>query len=173
MSNCVSSSWIELLAPVGKWDVLEAVIAAGADAVYLGGKRYNMRLHSKDFNFNDEDLRSAVGYAHERSVKVYVTVNNLLTNAEIGDLAGYLQFLGEIAADGIIVQDLGVIHLAREIGLGVPIHASVMMNAHNLESLQLFKELGPSSPPLVITGSDAEEMLRQLDEVLTEVEQNK
>ena len=55
MSNRLPSSRVELLAPVGKWNVLEAVIAAGADAVYLGGKKYNMRLHSKDFNFTDED----------------------------------------------------------------------------------------------------------------------
>ncbi len=143
-SNGVHSSRTELLAPVGKWDVLEAVIAAGADAVYLGGKKYNMRLHRKDLNFSDEDLRSVVAYAHERSVKVYVTVNNLLTNVEIDDLAGYLQLLEEIAADGIIVQDLGVVQLAREIGLGIPLHASVMMNAHNLEGLRLLKELGIS-----------------------------
>jgi putative protease len=133
---------VELLAPVGRWDVLEAVIAAGAGAVYLGGKKYNMRLHRKDFNFTDEGLRSVVSYAHERSVKVYVTVNNLLTNSEIDDLGGYLQFLDEIATDGIIAQDLGVVQLARDLNLRVPLHASVMMNAHNLEGLQLLKELG-------------------------------
>ena len=142
MSNRLPSSRVELLAPVGKWNVLEAVIAAGADAVYLGGKKYNMRLHSKDFNFTDEELRSVVSYAHERSVKVYVTVNNLLTNAEIDDLGEYLQFLEEIATDGIIAQDLGVVQLAHDLNLGVPLHASVMMNAHNLEGLQLLKDLG-------------------------------
>jgi putative protease len=135
---------IELLAPVGKWDVLEAVIAAGADAVYLGGKKYNMRLHRKDLNFTDEELRAVVAYAHGRRVPVYVTVNNLLTDAEIDELAGYLQFLEEIAADGIIVQDLGVVQLARDMGLRVPLHASVMMNAHNLEGLRLLEELGVS-----------------------------
>jgi putative protease len=122
--------------------VLEAVIAAGADAVYLGGKKYNMRLHRKEFNFTDEDLRSVVSYAHERSVKVYVTVNNLLTNTEIDDLGGYLQFLEQIATDGIIAQDLGVIQLAHDLNLRLPLHASVMMNAHNLEGLQLLKDLG-------------------------------
>jgi putative protease len=144
MSKLIHSSRAELLAPVGKWDVLEAVIAAGADAVYLGGKKYNMRLHRKDLNFTDEELRSVVAYAHERSVKVYVTVNNLLTDAEIDDLAEYLHLLEEISADGIIVQDLGVAQLAREIGLRVPLQASVMMNAHNLEGLRLLKELGIS-----------------------------
>ncbi|MGD0152470.1 MAG: U32 family peptidase [Thermacetogeniaceae bacterium] len=144
MSTNVHSARIELLAPVGKWSVLEAVIAAGADAVYLGGKKYNMRLHRKDFNFTDEELRSAVEYAHERKVKLYVTVNNLLTNAETDDLPDYLRHLEEITADGIIVQDLGVAQLVRELGLRIPLHASVMMNAHNLEGLLLLKELGIS-----------------------------
>jgi putative protease len=142
MSNSISAYGVELLAPVGKWDVLEAVIAAGADAVYLGGKRYNMRLFYKNLNFDDESLRSAVAYAHEREVKVYVTVNNLFTNAEIDDLASFLKYLEEIEADGIIVQDLGVVRLAQEIGLRVPLHASVMMNAHSLEALRFCQELG-------------------------------
>ncbi len=144
MSNNVHSSRIELLAPVGKWSVLEAVIAAGADAVYLGGKKYNMRLHRKDLNFTDEELGAAVEYAHKRKVRLYVTVNNLLTNAETDDLPNYLRHLDEIAADGIIVQDLGVAQMARELGLRIPLHASVMMNAHNLEGLLLLKELGIS-----------------------------
>lgn len=144
MSNNVHSSRVELLAPVGKWEVLEAVIAAGADAVYMGGKKYNMRLHRKEFNLTDEELRSAVVYAHERGVKLYVTVNNLLTNAETDDLPAYLHLLADIAADGIIIQDLGVAQLVRELGLRIPLHSSVMMNAHNLEGLRLLKELGIS-----------------------------
>lgn len=144
MSKTGEQARVELLAPVGKWEVLEAVVAAGADAVYLGGKKYNMRLHRKDFNFTEEELRDVVAYSHERSVRVYVTVNNLLTNAEVTDIPGYLSFLQEIAVDGIIVQDLGVVHLARKLGLTVPVHASVMMNAHNLEGLQLLEELGIS-----------------------------
>ncbi|MGB9792291.1 MAG: peptidase U32 family protein [Thermacetogeniaceae bacterium] len=133
---------VELLAPVGKWDVLEAVIAAGADAVYLGGKKYNMRLHRKDFNFTMDELREAVQYAHEHRVKVYVTVNNMFTNSEIAELPEYLLYLQEIAADAIIVQDLGVIKLAKKLGLTLPIHASVMMNAHNREGLEFLLEQG-------------------------------
>lgn len=135
---------VELLAPVGKWDVLEAVIRAGADAVYLGGKKFNMRLHRKEFNFTTEELREAAVYSHEKGVKIYVTVNNLLTSAETSELPGYLSFLQEIAVDGLIVQDLGVASLAKEMGLTVPLHASVMMNAHNEEGLHLLEELGIS-----------------------------
>jgi len=144
MQRTESTPRIELLAPVGKWDVLEAVTAAGADAVYLGGKKYNMRLHRRDFNFTREELRDVVQYAHEHRVKVYVTVNNLLTNAEISELPDYLLFLQDISADALIVQDLGVVRLARKLGLTVPLHASVMMNAHNREGLELLLEMGVS-----------------------------
>lgn len=133
---------VELLAPVGKWDVLEAVIRAGADAVYMGGKKFNMRLHRNDFNLTDEELQEAAEYSHKKGVKIYVTVNNLLTGEEMAELRDYLSLLEEIAVDGLIVQDLGVVKLAKEMGLTVPIHSSVMMNAHNLEGLQLLEELG-------------------------------
>ncbi|HHW42189.1 MAG TPA: U32 family peptidase [Syntrophomonadaceae bacterium] len=144
MQRIKNAPRVELLAPVGKWDVLEAVIAAGADAVYLGGKKYNMRLHRRDFNFTRDELRDAVRYAHEHRVKVYVTVNNLLTNTEISELPDYLLFLQDIAADALIVQDLGVVRLARKLGLTVPLHASVMMNAHNREGLEFLLEMGVS-----------------------------
>lgn len=135
---------IELLAPAGNWEALEAVIRAGADAVYLGGKKFNMRLHRKEFNFTEEELRKGAAYSHERGVKIYVTVNNLLTTAETTELPAYLSFLQEIEVDGLIVQDLGVIKLAGEMGLTIPLHSSVMMNAHNLEGLRLLEELGIS-----------------------------
>ncbi|MDH7578693.1 MAG: U32 family peptidase [Bacillota bacterium] len=142
MKKVSELSRVELLAPAGKWEVLEAVIAAGADAVYLGGKKYNMRLHRKDFNFTEEELREVVKFAHARNVQVYVTVNNLLTGAEISALSSYLIFLQEIGADGIIIQDLGVARRAKELGVTIPLHASVMINAHNLEGLFFLQELG-------------------------------
>ena len=82
----LSQTKIELLAPAGKWDVLEAVIDAGADAVYLAGKRFNMRMHRSDFNFTNEQLAQAVEYAHQRNVKIYVTVNNLISDDEMAGL---------------------------------------------------------------------------------------
>lgn len=144
MNGNVKPPRAELLAPVGKWDVLEAVIAAGADAVYLGGKKFNMRLHHREFNFTNEELRKVVDYAHQHGVRVYVTVNNMLTSEEIRELPDYLLFLQEIGADALIAQDLGVIRLARELQLTTQIHSSVMMNVHNLEGLKLLEELGVS-----------------------------
>ena len=89
----LSKAKIELLAPAGKWDALEAVIEAGADAVYLAGKQFNMRMHRTDFNFTDGQLAQAVEYAHKRNVKIYVTVNNLFGESEIKSLHNYLEYI--------------------------------------------------------------------------------
>lgn len=133
---------VELLAPVGTWEVLEAVIKAGADAVYLGGKKHNMRMFRSDFNFTNEDLAKAVEYAHARGVKVFVTANNLMTDAELADLRPYLQFLETIQPDSLIVQDLGVVHLARRLGLTIPLHASVMANTLNADTVRELSKWG-------------------------------
>ena len=100
---------VELLAPAGTWDAMTAGIAAGADAVYLGGKHFNMRLHEGDFNFNDELLKEAVDYAHARNVELYVTLNNLISNEELPALRDYLSYLNEIRPDAILVQDFAVL----------------------------------------------------------------
>ncbi|NUO09277.1 MAG: U32 family peptidase [Candidatus Brocadia sp.] len=144
-------SKVELLAPAGRWEALTAVIDAGADAVYLGGKRFNMRLHRSDFNFTDEQIIDAVRYAHSKKVKLYITVNNLLSDDELGNIAYYLSFLSEIQVDAIIVQDLGVLHLIKQLGISTPVHVSTMMNIHNIESAWALKELGVSR---IITSRD-------------------
>ncbi len=133
---------VELLAPVGTWEVLEAVITAGADAVYLGGKRFNMRLHRTDTNFDDEKLARAIKYAHAHNVRLYVTVNNLISENEIPGMRDYLKLLNEMQPDALIIQDLAVLELAREINLTVPLHASVMMNTHNEPSIRTLMDYG-------------------------------
>ncbi|MFN3466269.1 MAG: peptidase U32 family protein [Candidatus Brocadiales bacterium] len=142
---------LELLAPVGKWEVLEAVIEAGADAVYLGGKQYNMRLHRKDYNFDQEGLSRAVEFVHARGKKLYVTVNSLLSTGEVEELPGYLEFLESVGVDAIIIQDLAAISVVRELGLTLHIHASTMMNVHSVEMAQELAGLGISR---VITSRD-------------------
>ncbi|QQR65828.1 MAG: U32 family peptidase [Candidatus Brocadia sp.] len=144
-------SKVELLAPAGRWEALTTVIDAGADAVYIGGKRFNMRLHRSDFNFTDEQIVDAVRYAHSKKVKLYITVNNLLSDDELGNIAYYLSFLSEIQVDAIIVQDLGVLHLIKQLGISTPVHVSTMMNIHNIESAWALKELGVSR---IITSRD-------------------
>ncbi len=133
---------VELLAPAGQWESLVAAIEAGADAVYLGGKAFNMRVHRTDFNFSDEQLKAAIDFAHERGVKIYVTLNNLISAEEIAPLEKYLRYLDEIQPDSILVQDLAVINLVRKLGIKIPMHASVMMNTHNFRAVELLKRFG-------------------------------
>lgn len=133
---------VELLAPAGNWDALVAAIDAGADAVYLGGKHFNMRMHEGDFNFDDEALKRAVDYAHEHEVRLYVTLNNLISDEELPALREYLAYLEEIQPDAILVQDFAVLELVKEMGLTIPLHASVMMNTHNEYAIERLKKYG-------------------------------
>ena len=133
---------VELLAPAGNFAALTAAVEAGADAVYLGGKAFNMRVHRSDFNFSNDELKSAIEFAHGRGVKIYVTLNNLISAEEIAPLEKFLAFLDEIQPDAILVQDLAVINLVRKLGIKIPMHASVMMNTHNFRTIELLKSFG-------------------------------
>ncbi|WP_196594573.1 peptidase U32 family protein [Pectinatus sottacetonis] len=136
---------IELLAPVGKWDTLQAAVNAGADAVYLGGKAFNMRMFRNDFNFDNNTLKKAVKYVHSHDVKVYLTLNNLISEEEIPALTEYLKLLNDdIRPDALIVQDFAVIELIRELGLDLNLHSSIMMNTHNSLMIDKFKQYGIS-----------------------------
>ncbi|MCI6158891.1 MAG: U32 family peptidase [Selenomonadaceae bacterium] len=133
---------VELLAPAGNWDTLTAAIDAGADAVYLGGKHFNMRMHEGDFNFTDEQLKDGIAYAHAHGVRLYVTLNNLISEEEIPALREYLRYLNEIRPDAILVQDFAVLELVHEMGIDIPLHTSVMMNTHNEYAIEKLKEYG-------------------------------
>lgn len=138
----MSKPYVELLAPAGKWDVLEAVIRAGADAAYIGGKRFNMRLLRPGFNFSEPELIDAVAFMHSQGKKLYVTVNNLYLDRETQSLGEYLVFLQDIGVDAIIVQDLGLVGIYHNMGLTMPLHASVQMGVSNSAGANLFKEMG-------------------------------
>lgn len=130
---------LELLAPAGNWESLETVIKAGADAVYLGGKKHNMRLLRDGFNFNNDQLKQAVKFGHQHNVKIYITVNNLQSDDELADIKTYLEFLSDIGPDALIVQDLGLIQLINKMGISIPLHSSVMMNVHNKGMIEFLK----------------------------------
>ena len=133
---------VELLAPAGTWDALVAGVESGADAVYLGGKRFNMRMHEGGFNFDDATLKKAIDYAHAHGVRLYVTLNNLISNEEIPALREYLAYLNEIRPDALLVQDFAVLELVHEMGITIPLHTSVMMNTHNEHAIEKLKEYG-------------------------------
>lgn len=133
---------MELLAPAGRREALEAVVEAGADAVYFGAKRLNMRRHRKDFNFDDAELADAVEWVHRNGARAHVVINALLGEEDLSqarDLLGYVEQLG---ADAIILQDLGVLRLARKMSLTVPLHASTKMNVHHPQHAVALKLLG-------------------------------
>ncbi|WP_422486982.1 DUF3656 domain-containing U32 family peptidase [Gudongella sp. DL1XJH-153] len=131
---------LELLAPVGSMEALEAAVMNGADAVYLGGKLFNARQYASNFEY--EELMEAVSYAHLRGVSVFVTVNILLDDKEISDALDYVKYLYEIGIDGIIVQDIGFASSVREIFPELQIHASTQMTINNLEGALHLEKIG-------------------------------
>jgi len=132
----------ELLAPAGAWESLVAAVENGADAVYLGGKLYNARESAG--NFDHDEMVKAIEFAHIRGVKVYVTVNTLLAEQELPGAVRFLHFLQQAGADAAIVQDAGLIRLARQVIPELPLYASTQMTVHNLPAAQLLKEKGIS-----------------------------
>ena len=133
---------LELLAPAGNSETLRAALKSGADAIYIGGKQYHMRLLRRGFHFDEAALREAVAAVHAAGKKLYVTVNNLIFEDELDGLRDYLLFLQAVGADALIVQDMGLLKVAAEVGLSVPLHSSVQMGAHNAETLRALRELG-------------------------------
>ena len=131
---------IELLAPAGSVEALKAAVESGANAVYLSGKMFGARAYAN--NFDEQGLREAIEFAHLRDVKIHVTVNTLVANEEIAELADYLRFLYEVGADAILVQDLGVARLAHKIVPNLPLHASTQMSVNNLAGVLALQELG-------------------------------
>lgn len=130
----------ELLAPAGGWESFVAAVQNGADAVYLGGRMFNARRSA--VNFENQEIARAIEYAHIRGVKVYVTVNILVADREMEEAAGFLLYLYNAGADAIIVQDLGLAALAREVVPGLDLHASTQMTIHNLPGIELLSGAG-------------------------------
>lgn len=130
----------ELLAPVGSYEALVAAVQNGADAVYLGGKKFGARQYAS--NFDDETIIKAVEYCHIRGVKVYVTVNTLVSDEELKDFMEYINFLYDIDIDAVIIQDLGILKYIREHFPDLEIHASTQMTIHNLGGVRLLESLG-------------------------------
>ncbi|MBU3108958.1 peptidase U32 family protein [Clostridium gasigenes] len=142
MSRYFNNQEVELLAPVGNFEIFKSVINSGADAVYLGGKIFNMRMHRKDFNFTNLELEEAIQIAHSLGKKVYITVNNLLSSDDLLQAEEYFRYLDKIRPDALIVQDMSVIKLIKDLGLNLNIHSSVMMNVHNFDTIEKLQELG-------------------------------
>lgn len=131
---------MELLAPAGSQEALEAAVQNGADAVYMGLGTLNARRSAR--NFSDEEFLAAVEYCHLHGVKVYLTLNILLTDRELPDAADTLRKASDWGVDAVLVQDWGVWHLARAVAPDLPLHASTQMSLHTLGGAQEAARLG-------------------------------
>jgi putative protease len=130
----------ELLAPAGNPEKLRIAIHYGADAVYLGGKAYNLR--SLTDNFSVQEMSDAVCYAHDRGVKVYLTINSYPDNGHITGLYSYLKEIAHIPFDAYIVADPGVIEMAGEISPDRALHLSTQANTTNWRSVLFWEKHG-------------------------------
>ena len=134
---------IELLAPAGSYEGFEAAIGAGADAVYVGGAAFGARAYAK--NFGEEELLRAIDTAHIHGKKLYLTVNTLLKNRELSEqLYDYLLPYYKEGLDAVIVQDLGVFKMIREMFPGMHLHASTQMTVTGPEGMKFLEEQGAS-----------------------------
>ena len=131
----------ELLAPAGDWAALRAAVANGADAVYFGLQDFNARLRAA--NFAVKELPKVVGYLHDHNVRGYVTLNTLVFADELALAAERLTAIAEAGADAVIVQDLGLVPLARRfLGPSLPVHASTQMTLTEAGGIELVRRLG-------------------------------
>lgn len=131
---------VELLAPAGNFEKLETAIHFGADAVYLAGKDFSLRNFSG--NFSPAEMRAAVEQAHARGVRVYVACNSFPRNDELPAVSAYLEQLGDIGPDGVIVADPGIFMEARRRIPQIPLHVSTQANITSYAAARFWEDLG-------------------------------
>lgn len=130
----------ELLAPAGNFSKLKTAVYYGADAVYIGGKSFSLRALSD--NFTDEEIARAVEYAHGKNVKVYVTVNIFAKNSDFDKAKEYFKFLYSVGVDAVLITDIGLIDLCKEVAPNLPIHLSTQANTMNKYAVRAWKNYG-------------------------------
>ena len=158
---------IEILAPSGSFDALVAAVRSGANAVYLGSKALNARRNAT--NFDNEELKEAVAYCHERGVKVHQTLNTLMYDDEAPEVEEAVKTAVKCGVDALIIQDLGVFEIAKKIAPEMPLHASTQMAIHNLEGAKKAEELGFSR--IVLARELSKEEIRHIAQnIHTEIE---
>ena len=130
----------EILAPAGSPETLTAALRSGADAVYVGGKRFSAR--SSASNFTDEELAEAVRLCHSCGAKLYLAVNTVIADTEAADFQNYIVFTSQAGVDGYIVQDWGAAMIIRSSVPDAVIHASTQMSVHTAAAARLLRGLG-------------------------------
>jgi len=130
----------ELLIPANNIEVFKTAITYGADAVYIGGEVFSLRAKAK--NFNNEEMKEAVEYAHQRGVKVYVTANILAHNEDIEEARKYFEEMNEIKPDAFIISDPGIFTIAKEVCPDIEIHISTQANNTNYMTYKFWWDQG-------------------------------
>lgn len=128
----------ELLAPAGDLEKLKVAILYGADAVYIGGKEFGLRKYAGNFDF--DEMKDGLDFAHKYGKKVYLTANIFARNEDVKKIDEFFDIVKELDFDGIIVSDLGIFKKAKK--LGIPVHISTQANTTNFESANFWYELG-------------------------------
>lgn len=131
---------IELLAPAGDLESFYNAINNGADAVYISGNKFGARAYAT--NFNEEEIKTAIREAHLLGVKVYVTVNTLIKDSEMNEVLSFVNFLYKENVDAILIQDIGLAHILRNIFPDLVLHASTQMNVHSVDEARKLKSWG-------------------------------
>ena len=131
---------LELLSPAGSSESVIAAVQNGADAVYLGFGDYNARRGAK--NFTVDEFEKAVRYCRVRGCKVYVTLNTLVNDREIENAVHCARAAAKFGASGIIIQDIGLVKILREVVPDMPLHASTQMSVHNLAGAEAAADMG-------------------------------
>lgn len=149
---------IELLSPAGDFERLKFALRYGADAVYIGGKNYSLRANA--INFTNEEIKEAVVYAHSLNKKVYVTVNIVLHDENIDGLKEYLLFLDSVNVDAIIVSDIYIMSLWKDLDLKMELHVSTQASTLNKETALFYKDLGASR--VVLAREASEEDIKEI-----------
>ncbi len=132
-------SAIELVAPAGSMDKLKVALRYGADAVYLGGRSFNLRARSS--NFSLAQLEEAAAYVHAHGKRIFVALNIIAHQRELRALPAFIQHLDRLAVDGVIVSDLGVLELVRE-NSSLAVHVSTQASVTNWRSARMWQRLG-------------------------------
>lgn len=149
---------LELLSPAGSMEALVAAVQNGANAVYLGLGDFNARKNAK--NFTEADLAEAVRYCHIRGVKVYVTLNTLVTDREMENAAATVRQVNDAGVDAVIVQDVGLVSLIRRTAPDLHIHGSTQMSIHSLDGAKVCAAMGMTR--VVLSRELSREQLRYI-----------
>ena len=131
---------VELLAPAGDLEKLKIAILYGADAVFIGGKKFSLR--AKASNFTIEDIKEGCDFAHKYNKKIHVTVNIYPHELDLDGLKEYLIALDNAGVDAIIVSSLYIMQVALSLNLNLEVHVSTQLSSNNTKTIEFFKDFG-------------------------------